>query len=166
MRTRTRAALAALPLAITLALTGCDSDGGGKNDGAAGDSPSLSRDEMMVRYAQCLRKHGVDVEDPKPGEGLALSNNGGDQAKVDKAMETCREYEPPAPSDEDNAKERKEMLEFAQCMRKNGVDKFADPKEGEGIGIDAEVAEDPDFKQAEKKCGGGEGDTKSNSVPQ
>ncbi|MFC7220526.1 hypothetical protein ACFQLX_20530 [Streptomyces polyrhachis] len=175
MRIRTRAALAALPVALTLALAGCGSDGGGddgvasagdgRKDPKAAASPGLSRDEMLVKLAQCLREHGVDVEDPKPGEGLAVPVDGGGQAKVDTAMEACRAFEPPAPSDEDNAKEREQMLTFARCMRENGVESFKDPKPGEGVDLGPEQAQDPDLKAAEKKCGG-TGDTKSSTVGQ
>jgi len=37
-------------------------------------------------------------------------------------------------------------------MRENGVEKFADPKPGAGIDINPDIAGDPDFKNAEKKC--------------
>jgi hypothetical protein len=178
MRIRTRAALAALPLALAVSLTGCGSDGGG--DGVASadggkkkDEPSagasLSRDQINaqnIKFARCLRKHGVDVADPKPGEGLALSVDDANKATVDKATEACRKYAPAAPSDEDNAKERNEMLEFARCMRKNGVESFKDPKPGEGVAMGPEQGDDPDYKKAEKKCGGGTGDTHSQKVGQ
>ncbi|MFC0597605.1 hypothetical protein [Streptomyces palmae] len=172
MRIRTRAALAAVPVMLTLVLTSCGSDGGGDDVASAGggrkdNNPSgkadLSRDEitkMNLRFARCLRRHGLDVEDPKPGEGLGLSVNGDNKAKADQAMEACRGDAPPAPSDEGNAKEREEMLEFARCMRENGVESFKDPKPGQGIGIGPAQGEDPDYKKAVKKCGG-VGDTNS-----
>ena len=91
MWTRTCAMLAALPLAVMLALVGCGSGCGGEvasaidaaeespadgESGGAGESAApLSqdeRDEMMLQYAQCLREHGVDVDDPQPGQGIQL----------------------------------------------------------------------------------------------
>lgn len=44
------------------------------------------------------------------------------------------------------------MLAYAQCMRDNGVEQFAEPKPGEGINIGPEVVEDPDFEAAENTC--------------
>ncbi len=38
-------------------------------------------------------------------------------------------------------------------MRKNGVEKFPDPKPGQrGIMIDKAVGEDPDFQKAQQTC--------------
>lgn len=172
MWTRTRAMLAALPLAVMLALVGCGSGGGGEvasaNDaaeefpadgesGGAGESSApLSqdeRDEMMLQYAQCLREHGVDVDDPQPGQGIQLQVGPEDQATAEEAMEACEEFLPPAPPAEVDEEQMWEyMLAFAQCMRDNGVEDFADPQPGEGINIGPEVAEDPDFEQAEQTC--------------
>ncbi|MPZ95772.1 MAG: hypothetical protein GEU96_12895 [Propionibacteriales bacterium] len=57
------------------------------------------------------------------------------------------------------------MLEYAKCMRDNDVEKFKDPKPGEGIDIGPEVVEDPDFKAAEETCNeevfGGQPDTQT-----
>ena len=68
-------------------------------------------------------------------------------------MEACEEFLPPAPPAEVDEEQMWEyMLAFAQCMRDNGVEDFADPRPGEGINIGPEVAEDPDFEQAEQTC--------------
>lgn len=172
MWTRTRAMLAALPLAVTLALVGCGSGGGGgevasANDaaeetpadgesGGAGESATPgSQDEMHemgLQFAQCLREHGVDVDDPQPGQGIQLQVEPEDQATAEEAMEACEEFLPPAPPPEDEEEIREDMLQYAECMRDNGVEEFADPKPGEGINIGPEVAEDPDFEQAEQIC--------------
>ena len=71
--------LAALPLALALALTGCGSDdkggtvasanGGASQGGAKQGGEQLSPEERGVKFAQCMREHGGDMEDPTPGEG-------------------------------------------------------------------------------------------------
>ncbi|MEU8524497.1 MULTISPECIES: hypothetical protein [Streptomyces] len=163
-RTRTPALLAALPLAaLALALTACTSgeegtgsasaNGGSKGPTSNAAAPGQSRDEMNVKYAQCLRKQGLDVADPKPGQGIGLSIDGSNREKADKALEACRSFAPPAPADQNDGKDRKAMLDLARCMRENGVADFADPKEGQGIDIGPAQAEDPDFENAWKKCG-------------
>lgn len=162
MRRRSRTVLAVLPMALALTLAGCGSDGdeaddkvatvnGGKQPSGAA-APGANRDQMLRDWARCLRGQGLDVEDPKPGEGLQLQNGNEDEkARTDRAMESCRRY---APQEEatDKDRERADMLKMAQCMRRNGVEKFADPKPGQGIHVDPEVAGDPDFKTAQKKC--------------
>jgi hypothetical protein len=149
-----------------LALTGCGSDAGGNdrgvasaNDGDQGngggsDAPPGEDEthERMLAYAQCLRDQGLDVEDPAPGEGIQLQGDG-DPSRLDAAVDACEDLSPPPAAgvpDEDEVREN--MLEYATCMRDNGVQKFADPKPGEGIDIGPEVTDDPDFAKAEQTC--------------
>ncbi|NYI07575.1 hypothetical protein [Allostreptomyces psammosilenae] len=166
MRLRPLRALVVLPLALTVALTGCASDDG---DGAAvasvggevddagsgsGTGASLSPEEMGVRFAQCMRENGVDMEDPEPGGPGIVIRGGSDPAVVEAAMEACREFNPQAngsgeadPEAEENARE------FAGCMRENGVEAFPDPEPGQrGVRINREIAEDPDFEAAQEAC--------------
>lgn len=169
MRTLTRGALAALPLALTLAvgLTGCGSgdggggggdgvasaDGGEKDKAAASSEPSLSRDEMAVKFAECMRENGIDMEDPKPGKGVMLKvDKRTAKGKLDEALEACREYNPQGEAGEKGGDPEKPQ-EFAECMRKNGVEDFPDPEPGQrGIRMDGKTQEDPDAKAAAEKC--------------
>ncbi|QFG24426.1 hypothetical protein [Actinomadura sp. WMMB 499] len=169
MRLRTRGVLATLPLALALALTGCGGDGedgsgvasaggeaaAGTGAGAgAGAGKSLSPEEMGVKFAQCMRENGVQMEDPKPGQGLKITSKGADRATMEKAQEACREFNPMAegggaPDPEAQERARK----HAECMRENGVEAFPDPKPNQrGIRINAEVGQDPDFEAAEQEC--------------
>ncbi|MFI0420685.1 hypothetical protein [Spongiactinospora sp. 9N601] len=164
MRRSIRGAFAAAPLALAMALLlgGCaggDAEGpgvAGAGNGSAGAStgPSLSPDEMGVKFAQCMRENGVDMEDPKPGQGIRLKFTQGDKAKTDKAMEACRQYNPQANATgapDPEAEERGRA--FAACMREKGVEAFPDPKPGQrGIMITGEVAKDPDLEAAQKAC--------------
>ncbi|MFG2085334.1 MULTISPECIES: hypothetical protein [unclassified Spirillospora] len=157
---------AMVPLALALTMSGCGSGdgdgdgsgvasaGGGKQGAAAGDGEKRSREEMGVKFAQCMREHGVDMEDPKPGQGIRLKHKG-DKVVMDKAMTACRKYDPQAnatgaPDPEQQERGRK----FAECMRRNGVEKFPDPKPGQrGIMIDKRtVGDDPDLEPAQRKC--------------
>jgi hypothetical protein len=164
MRPRTRSPLAAVPIALTLALAlaGCGSGGSGSKvasvNGGKGSSASatqsLSPDEMAVKFTQCLREHGLGVDDPEPGKGVRLTIDGGvSKAKVDKAMRACRKYDPAQNGALKNANPegQENMRKYAQCMRKNGVQDFPDPK-GAGLQVDGSVMDDPDFKKADKKC--------------
>ncbi|WP_326719808.1 hypothetical protein OHT59_10080 [Streptomyces sp. NBC_00243] len=165
MRMRTRGTLAALPpalaLVLALALSGCGSEGDAEATGATASKSSL--DDQGVKFAQCLREHGVDVEDPEPGKGLRITGKL-PKGEVDKAMEACRKYDPMqngAASADPEMEER--VRKLAQCMRDNGVEEFPDPEPGTGgLQINQDVAEDPDFAKAQKACDkyapdGGEG---------
>ncbi|RKS71743.1 hypothetical protein BZB76_4550 [Actinomadura pelletieri DSM 43383] len=166
--------LAALPVALTLALTaGCGGDDGGEGvasaegtkdagtkgtgtkGGATGGGTKLSRDEMGVKFAQCMRENGVHMDDPKPGEPVRLMIKDVPKATVDKAMETCRQYNPQAnATGAPDPAQQERGRKFAECMRRNGVEKFPDPKPGQrGIMIDKRtVGDDPDLESAQRAC--------------
>ncbi|MFC5750606.1 hypothetical protein [Actinomadura rugatobispora] len=163
MRLRTRSALAALPLVLALSLAGCggeEKQSGipqGGNGGAGGGNTAgakLSPDEMGVKFAECMRKNGVDMEDPKPGQGIQFRVNPENKDKMEKAQEACRQFNPMAQSDGKPDPEADERgRKFAECMRKNGVESFPDPKPGQrGIRITGETGKDPDMDAAMEKC--------------
>ncbi|GAA1664685.1 hypothetical protein ACFTSF_13275 [Kribbella sp. NPDC056951] len=162
---KTTLATAALA-AVVLMLTGCGgnapdtqvaSGSGAQSQATAPTSapPSLSRDEMAVKFTQCLRENGLDVPDPEPGKGPLLKfgpESGVSREQVDKAMEACRQYNPQADSAPDPQQEENGR-KYAECMRKNGVEKFPDPKPGQrGVMIGPEVGDDPDFQKAQDAC--------------
>jgi predicted small secreted protein len=167
---RTHALLAAVLLAMTLMMAGCGSDSGGDDvASASGDSTKdsdkadVDPQEAMVKYTQCLRKHGLDIEDPEPGKGIQLKVEKGQAETAEKAMAACKDLQPQM-NEEDRKAATENALKFAQCMRKNGVEDFADPDPSNGgIRVDRDVAEDPDFKEAQERCGdlmGGPGSMK------
>ncbi|POM24659.1 hypothetical protein BTM25_32930 [Actinomadura rubteroloni] len=45
-----------------------------------------------------------------------------------------------------------DLLEFARCMRRNGVPDFKDPDASGGVGITRDQAQSPVFKAADKAC--------------
>lgn len=179
MRRRTRTALAALPLALALALTGCGSDDGGDGVATAGDGRksgggrepvAKDPDEQMLQFAKCLREHGVDAADPKPGQGVDLNMDGVGEAKAKRAMEACRQYDPATTSKNDPiSKELEEKLRaYSRCMRSNGVADFPDPVPGEGLQMDGAIERDPDYDGAARACEklmpAGEGERSTNEV--
>jgi hypothetical protein len=160
MRGLTRGTLA---LVLSVALIGCGSDGGGSQVASAGGgtkqagSPttSLNREEMGVKFAQCMRENGVDMPDPQPGKGIELRLDGSvDRATVQKAKEACQQYNPQANgSGAADPQMAERARKFAECMRANKVADFADPQPGQpGVRIDSKVQQDPDFPQASEKC--------------
>ncbi|MFF1816049.1 hypothetical protein ACFVWG_02045 [Kribbella sp. NPDC058245] len=156
--------LAAAALAAVVLMTGCGTDdpdtqvasgSGTQTTAPTSAAPSLSRDEKAVKFTQCLRENGLNVPDPEPGKPPLLKfgpDSGVPPEKVQKAMDACQQYSPQGegaadPQMDENGRKH------AECMRKNGVEKFPDPKPGQrGIMIGPEVGEDPDFPKAQEAC--------------
>ncbi|GAA2352406.1 hypothetical protein [Dactylosporangium salmoneum] len=176
-----------LALLLVLPLAGCarggDGDTGvatagtGKAEPSASATTRASHDpkddqEQMLQYAQCMRDHGVPMNDPQfEGGGISITiPEGTDKAKVDAANAECKRYMPNGgePPKLDPAQQEK-LRKFAQCMREHGIVNFPDPSEEGGLMIDSDkLGVDPQsqqFKDAEKACdeyrpkppGGGDG---------
>ena len=159
---RTPTLLAALLLGLTLILTGCGSGGGSDDDGVASatgkDSKKDSDDEATsdedrqeagLKFAKCMREHGVEMADPKGGR-IEIKGGPGQEDTMRKAQEACQKYLPKI-SEADRKKMNERGLEFAQCMRKNGVEEFPDP-DGGMMRMNEGIADDPDFVKAQEAC--------------
>jgi hypothetical protein len=63
--------------------------------GVAPNQNDPERADAMLKFAQCMREHGINVPDPKPGEGLKIqAPEGGDRSKAEAAQKECRELLP------------------------------------------------------------------------
>ena len=165
MRTITvlRPLTAAVLTTSALALAAC----GGA--GAAGDDPAASRQQMRdaaLKFAQCMREHGIDMPDPKPGGGIQLTlPRGKTPAEADAADKACRKYldkvKPPQMSEEQQKQFRDAALANARCMREHGID-MPDPtfgadgtasiRIGSGKGRTGLDPNSPRFEAAQKAC--------------
>jgi hypothetical protein len=113
--------------------TGTGSSGGNKN--------ATNRDRAM-KFAECMRDNGVsEFPDPDASEGLTIDGvvNGSSldpsSAAWQNAIAACEDLQPPGftGDGEVTAEEQETRLEFAQCMRENGVEDFPDPANGEPL---------------------------------
>jgi hypothetical protein len=173
-------AAAALTTSV-LALAACG-DGS-----AAGEQPSASREAQMqeaqIKFARCMRDHGIEMGDPKPGQrGVQIAvPKGVSPEKAKAANEACKKYldaiKPPELSEEQQKEAREAALAFSRCMREHGVD-FPDPTFGEngqatirmspGSGPDLN---DPKVQKAQTACQskmpqlGGDGPETSEAKP-
>ena len=98
----------------------------------------MDRSDAEVAFARCLRDHGLDVQEPRPGgdgpRGIAIQGRPGDERKMLAAQRACRKLAPGGfkePTPEEQEKLRDAALAFAQCMRKHGVD-LPDPQTNGG----------------------------------
>jgi hypothetical protein len=153
----TTAVVAAAVTALVFASCGGDGGSGG------GKSNREEMEEYALKNAECLRQHGVDVPDPKPGQGLLMDSRDVNPEEFERAQRACQKKlgKPPVPelSEEEQREFREAALKFARCMRAEGID-MPDPTFGANGEVRIEVkgrgrgdpASDPAFKAAEAKC--------------
>jgi hypothetical protein len=154
---------AAVPiLLVSLAACGAKkSDDGvasltGKGSAKASASASpLSQAQMealQLKYAQCMRQHGINMPDPKAGK-MSMMIKKGEEAKANAAQAACKQYLPnggQAPAKAD-PKMRDQAVKFAQCMRKQGVS-VPDPGADGAIKIDGRNVPAAKMQAAQKAC--------------
>jgi hypothetical protein len=144
----------AIALALALCVVGLVACGGG----GSGSHDGVAREEAGLEFAECVRAHGVAIEDPKPGQSIDLGA-GANDPKTKAALAACNgllEGGQELSTDEDE--ELKEgALAFAKCMREEGIE-MGDPTFlGPGkfhfdiAGLDTES---PVFEAAEESCKG------------
>ncbi|MEV7419464.1 hypothetical protein [Streptomyces sp. NPDC089919] len=152
-------------LALLTAACGPGSDGGddkkddsGSNSASSGTSGGKGTTgvdaDAALKMRQCLRKQGIDVPDPKPGQdprGMTLGGNA-DPQKFQKALEACGSG-PKGGGSGPTQQEKDQQLKWVQCMRKNGVN-LPDPKFEGGAMRATEIpkGQEEAFKKASEKC--------------
>jgi hypothetical protein len=138
-------------LALGLCVVGLMACGGGGGSSSGGGA---SQEEAGLEFAECVRAHGVQIEDPKPGHSIALPN---DDPKTKKAAAACNGMlgagQELSSGEDEELKEG--ALAFAQCMRGEGIE-MGDPTfPGPGkflLDIKGLDTESPAFKAAEEAC--------------
>jgi hypothetical protein len=115
---------------LALLVAGCSN---APAETSTGDNPTAKND-MAVKFAQCMRDNGVsEFPDPDASGQLTIEIVNGtsldtDSAAWRKAISACKDLEPPGFTGHTRSPEQqKAALEFAQCLRDNGVKDFPDP---------------------------------------
>jgi hypothetical protein len=131
---RALGALTALALAAVVG-AGCS------NEPAETGENTTGRDTGF-KFSECMRDHGVSgFPDPDASGELTIDGvlNGSslDSSSPEwkQAIRACKDLQPPGfTGDKDVTDEEQERrLEFAQCMRDNGVEDFPDPAKGDPL---------------------------------
>lgn len=147
------------------------------SDTATG-TPSSDPEQAMLDYAECMRDNGIDMPDPEfTGDGGmmmtmgAAEGEGPDPEDYEAADEECAHFMEEARSNieidpEQQAEMQEQMLEFAECMREQGID-MPDPQFDENGGMTMQVGEpgdedagprsDEEFAEASEACNEGGG---------
>ena len=122
-------------IACALALVGCSSGHSSdqrvaslqSSSSSHGPTPSPSSDEDRgVAYAQCMRRHGVNLPDPAPGQNGKTRVQGGNNGVTKRAMSACQHYLPSGKLNPSDPRFIDQMVQFARCLRQHGID-VADP---------------------------------------
>jgi hypothetical protein len=158
-----------LLVALSLAVAACTGGSGKNTDGVAslgrGDQPTATTSagggdpqQAALAYARCMRQHGMNVPDPKPGGDLVLGvlpeDVNPDDPKFKAAQRACQQHAPDGGQPPKlNPQQRQQLLAFARCMRQHGIN-LPDPDanggiDERGIGVDPDG---PRFKAAEQAC--------------
>jgi hypothetical protein len=158
-RRRWRAAQAlAVIAAAGLVAAGC---GGSDEGGGGGGSEASADSDPAVAYAECMRENGVpEFPDPVNGQ-LQLQAGSGldpDSPEFKRAQEACQDLAPAGAEagGGPDADLQAQVLDYAKCIRENGVPEFPDPDfSGGGVvmqlppGVDENSEQ---FQSAQQAC--------------
>jgi hypothetical protein len=158
-----------------VAVAGCGSSSSSSyNAGSTGPKDTAASNSQGLKFAQCMRSHGVpNFPDPSGGQldlrvqqtPTSMSVNGvqvnGPAFKS--AMNSCKSDLPNGghPTATQTAKARSQALAMAKCMRTHGVPNFPDPtfQPGPNGGVGVRIGgagidpSSPAFQAAAKACG-------------
>jgi hypothetical protein len=146
MRPKTWAVAALAMVVISAGCGGTRSSGG--NDTAAtpgtvssGVNSTATARAKAVKFAECMRTNGVGAfPDPDASGALTIDAvaNGSSvdtsSAAFKQAVSACKDLEPSGfTGHQRSSQEQEAALEFAQCVRDNGVGDFPDPGKDEPL---------------------------------
>jgi hypothetical protein len=123
--------LAALAM-VSLTIAGCSNE----------PAEKVTNGGKALKFAECMRDNGVrEFPDPPASGGLTIDGvvNGSSldpsAPAWDEAIDACKDLQPAGfMGDQDVSDSEQEVrLEFAQCMRDNGVEDFPDPAKGDPL---------------------------------
>jgi hypothetical protein len=147
MNRRRRPLVALALIAMVALISACGStapagtssgSSGGNNapagTGGSGANTTASKREKAVKFAECVRAHGVPhFPDPDASGDF---NFGVDvsAAVFTAAVNACKALQPPGTlSSKRSTMQQSAALRFAQCVRANGVPDFPDPVNGQPL---------------------------------
>lgn len=130
---------------------------GGGDSGSGSDESAAGEEEAALEFTECLRAHGVKVEDPKPGQ-KNIEVGDGDDPTTKQALAACDDKLGSAGqelSSDEGEEFREGALALAQCFREQGID-MGDPEFlGPGkfhLDIAGLDTESPAFEAAREAC--------------
>jgi hypothetical protein len=120
-----------------------------------GKTPTANDRTQAVRFAQCIRDNGVpNFPDPDSSGRFNEGNHNPSDPALRAALEKCRDLAPGGEHEKfGDPAFVAQALQYAKCMRDNGVSDFPDPdSEGRFRGVGHEQQGNPTFDAAAQKC--------------
>jgi hypothetical protein len=119
-------------IACAAAIVACGSASSSRSVAAASGGVNPAHVAAALRYADCMRSHGVThFPDPNDGGGIQLGTGVNPQSPAFKsAQQVCGKLFPgggPPGSQHPSAQLMAQMLKISECMRRHGVSGFPDP---------------------------------------
>jgi hypothetical protein len=150
----TRAADAGIPTA-----NDSQAASSGEANSAQAETTPVAEDpvDAALTYSQCMRENGVPNFPDADSEGrIRISPPGSvdpDSAEFRGASEACRPLAPEGwgEANDGGPGDEEVMLEFARCMRENGVPDYPDPDPNSGVRISLDP-NDPKAQAALESC--------------
>jgi hypothetical protein len=124
------AALASIAMVVLISACGSSAPAG-----TNGANSTTANAQKAVKFAECMRSNGVS-EFPDPGASGSFTIDGivngssldPNTPAFKQALNACRDLEPAGfMGSKRSAQQQDAALEFAQCIRANGVTDFPDP---------------------------------------
>jgi hypothetical protein len=166
MRNLLRFGAATVLVAVLAGLAGCGSGGGSPS--ASASAGAMSDEQMLSigrEYAQCLREHGLQVDEPTVENGrlnvplVAPPPQQGTPPPQPDIPAICKAIEDRLPKEAQgrapvSAEDLQKIERFSQCVRENGIPDWPDPKADGTVplnGTSIDVKSDR-FQTAKKAC--------------
>lgn len=129
------------PLAVLAALAVMVAGCGSRSTGKGGNNVGTGAHDRALKFAECMRAHGVSgFPDPGPSGSFTIDGvvNGSslnpNSEAFKQAIAACKDLEPPGFTGARVTPQQMTVrLEFARCMRENGVPDFPDPAPNEPL---------------------------------
>jgi hypothetical protein len=139
-----RRSLAALALIAVVALvSACGSTAPAGTGSGSGTNNADANAQKAVKFAKCMRRNGVsEFPDPHPDASGNFTIDGivngsplnPDTPAFKQAIGACKNLEPAGfMGSKRSPQQMQAALEFAQCIRENGVKDFPDPANGQPL---------------------------------
>lgn len=132
------AATAALLLVLAVGCGSSGSDSGvasAGGNGKASSAPSADPTNDPLKFAQCMRSHGVDVPDPDPNGGgyssMAQAVRKAPKDKRNAALNACQKYVGGVIAAKNSPQYQNALVKYVNCLQKHGVN-IADPDPATG----------------------------------
>lgn len=123
----------------------------------------ISADDALLKYADCMRDHGVQMDDPEPGGGISIDAEGLSPEEVQAAEEDCADLREQALGEPEGGgiseEQKQRILDQVACMRERGYD-VPDPTFDGGMATNGDnsgsntgpAPDDPNFQRDAAEC--------------